>query len=78
MCNETGDRAACFHLARQYENAGQVKEAISFFARAQAYGQGIRLCKVLASNSSFAWRFSLARSRSETPDVRSSGFLSRR
>lgn len=38
-------RAACYHLARQYENVAQVKEAIHFFTRAQAYGNAIRICK---------------------------------
>ncbi|RXG62142.1 Intraflagellar transport protein [Armadillidium vulgare] len=33
------------HLARQYENVDQVKEAIHFFSRAQAYGNAIRICK---------------------------------
>ncbi|XP_076028823.1 intraflagellar transport protein rempA [Oratosquilla oratoria] len=45
IANETGDRAACYHLARQYENVNQVKEAIHFFTRAQAYGNAIRICK---------------------------------
>ncbi|MCL4124855.1 UNVERIFIED_CONTAM: hypothetical protein GTU68_025029 [Idotea baltica] len=45
IANETGDRAACYHLARQYENVDQVKEAIHFFSRAQAYGNAIRICK---------------------------------
>ncbi|XP_070580461.1 intraflagellar transport protein 140 homolog isoform X2 [Ptychodera flava] len=45
ICNETGDRAACYHLARQYENQDNVKDAIHFFTRAQAYSQAIRLCK---------------------------------
>ena len=46
MCNQTGNRAACYHVARQYENSGQFQEAINFFSRAQAYGNAIRLCKV--------------------------------
>lgn len=46
ICNETGDRAACYHLGRQYENQDQIKEAIHFFQRAQAFGNAIRLCKV--------------------------------
>ncbi|KAG0719814.1 Intraflagellar transport protein 140 [Chionoecetes opilio] len=45
IANETGDRAACYHLARQYENVAQVKEAIHFFTRAHAYGNAIRICK---------------------------------
>jgi len=46
VCNETNDRAACYHVARQYENTGQFEQAISFFSRAQAYGNAVRLCKV--------------------------------
>ena len=46
VCNDTGDKAACYYLARQYENQDQIKEAIHFFTRAQAFGGAIRLCKV--------------------------------
>ena len=46
ICNDTGDRAACYHLARQLENQDHIKEAIHFFQRAEAYGNAIRLCKV--------------------------------
>jgi len=46
VCNETNDRAACYHVARQYENSGHFEQAISFFSRAQAYGNAVRLCKV--------------------------------
>lgn len=45
VCNDTGDKAACYYLARQYENQEQIKEAIHFFTRAQAFGSAIRLCK---------------------------------
>lgn len=45
IANRSGDRAACYHLARQYENVNQVKEAIHFFTRAHAYGNAIRICK---------------------------------
>ncbi|XP_041473205.1 intraflagellar transport protein 140 homolog isoform X2 [Lytechinus variegatus] len=45
IANETGDRAACYHLARQHENQDNIKEAIHFFTRAQSYSQAIRLCK---------------------------------
>ena len=45
------DRAACYHLARQYENSDNIKEAIHFFSRAQAYGNAIRLCKVGAAGT---------------------------
>jgi len=46
VCNETGDRAACYHVARQFENLEQFEQAIHFFSRAQAYGNAIRLCRV--------------------------------
>ena len=45
ICNDTGDRAACYQLARTYENQDQPKESIHFYTRAQAYGNAIRLCK---------------------------------
>lgn len=45
IANETGDRAACYHLARQHELQEQYKEAVHFFTRAQAYSQAIRMCK---------------------------------
>lgn len=45
VCSQTGDRAACYHVARQFENNDQLQEAINFFTRAQAYGNAIRLCK---------------------------------
>ncbi|KAK7004477.1 intraflagellar transport protein 140 [Biomphalaria glabrata] len=45
ICDTTKDLAACYYLARQYENQGQIKEAIAFFQKAKAYGSAIRLCK---------------------------------
>ncbi|XP_053388212.1 LOW QUALITY PROTEIN: intraflagellar transport protein 140 homolog, partial [Mercenaria mercenaria] len=45
ICNETGDKAGCYHLARQLENQDHIKEAIHFFQRAEAFGNAIRLCK---------------------------------
>ncbi|XP_059152845.1 intraflagellar transport protein 140 homolog [Physella acuta] len=45
ICTTTNDRAACYYLARQYENQNQIKEAITFFQKAKAYGSAIRLCK---------------------------------
>ena len=46
ICNETGDRAACYQLARHYEMQGDIKQAINFFTRSETYGNAIRLCKV--------------------------------
>nr|CAB3255295.1 intraflagellar transport protein 140 homolog [Phallusia mammillata] len=45
VANETGDKAACYHLARQFENNDDIKQAIHFFTRAMAYGNAIRICK---------------------------------
>lgn len=46
IANTSGDRAACYHLARQYENMGRIQEAVHFFTRATAYANAIRMCKV--------------------------------
>ena len=35
IANASGDRAACYHLARQYENIDNITEAIHFFTKAQ-------------------------------------------
>ncbi|XP_054283383.1 intraflagellar transport protein 140 homolog [Macrosteles quadrilineatus] len=45
IANSSGDRAACYHLARQYENMGRIPEAIHFFTRATAFANAIRICK---------------------------------
>ncbi len=45
IANESGDRAACYHLARQYENVDDVAAAVHFFTKAAAYSNAIRLCK---------------------------------
>ncbi|XP_051876987.1 intraflagellar transport protein 140 homolog isoform X1 [Pristis pectinata] len=45
IANETGNHAASYHLARQYEARDDVKQAIHFYTRAQAYNNAIRLCK---------------------------------
>ncbi|GAB0089345.1 intraflagellar transport protein 140 homolog [Sergentomyia squamirostris] len=41
----SGDQAACYHLARHYENIGRPQEAIQFYTRAQTYGNAVRICK---------------------------------
>jgi hypothetical protein len=46
IANDTGNRAASYHLARQYEGHQEVKQAVHFYTRAQAYNNAIRLCKV--------------------------------
>lgn len=45
ICQQTGDKAACFHLGRQYEMNDEIKEAIHWFGRARAFGNAIRLCR---------------------------------
>ena len=45
IANSSGDKAACYHLARQYENIDNIHEAIHFFSKAQAYSNAIRICK---------------------------------
>ena len=60
ICNETGDRAACYHLARQYENTGDIQQAIHFFTRAQAYGNAIRLCRVRPSCKNFYFELAVS------------------
>uniref|UniRef100_A0A1A7WHH5 Intraflagellar transport 140 homolog n=1 Tax=Iconisemion striatum TaxID=60296 RepID=A0A1A7WHH5_9TELE len=45
IANDTGDRAASYHLARHYEGRDDIMQAVHFFTRAQAYNNAIRLCK---------------------------------
>lgn len=45
IANDTGDRAANYHMGRQYENKSDIKKAVHFFSRAQAYSHAIRICK---------------------------------
>lgn len=46
IANETGNWAASYHLARQYESQEEIKQAVHFYTRAQAFNNAIRLCKV--------------------------------
>ncbi|XP_076007585.1 intraflagellar transport protein 140 homolog [Genypterus blacodes] len=45
IANDTGDRAASYYLARHYEGHDDIKQAVHFYTRAQAYNNAIRLCK---------------------------------
>ncbi|XP_066914160.1 intraflagellar transport protein 140 homolog isoform X1 [Clytia hemisphaerica] len=45
LCDETGDKAASYHLARQFDNNDEINKAIHYFSRAQAYSNAIRLAK---------------------------------
>ena len=46
IASATGDKAACYFLARQNETMGKISEAVHFFSRAQAYSNAIRICRV--------------------------------
>ncbi|KAI4899556.1 hypothetical protein NFI96_017646 [Prochilodus magdalenae] len=45
IANETGNRAASYHVARQYEGQEKISQSVHFYTRAQAYNNAIRLCK---------------------------------
>ena len=45
LVDETNNRSAAFHLARQYEIKGDFNKAVTYFSRAHAYGSAIRLAK---------------------------------
>ncbi|XP_049758868.1 intraflagellar transport protein 140 homolog isoform X2 [Elephas maximus indicus] len=45
IANKTGNWAASYHLARQYESQEEVRQAVHFYTRAQAFNNAIRLCK---------------------------------
>nr|XP_051686227.1 intraflagellar transport protein 140 homolog isoform X2 [Oryctolagus cuniculus] len=45
VANETGNWAASYHLARQYESQEEVRQAVRFYAQAQAFNNAVRLCK---------------------------------
>ncbi|XP_055991192.1 intraflagellar transport protein 140 homolog [Sorex fumeus] len=45
IANKTGNCAASYHLARQYESQEEVRQAVHFYTRAQAFNNAIRLCK---------------------------------
>lgn len=42
----SGNRSACYHLARHYENqAARPTEAVQMYVRAQTYGNAVRICR---------------------------------
>lgn len=45
LAKTCGDRAACYHLARHYENIGSVPEAIQFYTKAETFGNAVRICR---------------------------------
>ena len=55
VANASGDRAACYHLARQYENIDNITEAIHFFTKAQV--KEICVCVHVSLLQAFFWTF---------------------
>lgn len=45
IARQSGDKSACYHLARHYENIGKNQEAIQFYTQAQTYGNAVRICR---------------------------------
>ncbi|KAF4520566.1 hypothetical protein B566_EDAN011119 [Ephemera danica] len=64
VASETGDKAACYHLARQLENSDNIMLSIQFFTKAQAYGNAIRLCKEQGADEQ-VWSLALMASPQE-------------
>lgn len=63
IARESGDKSACYHLARHYENIGKIQEAIQFYTRAQTYGNAVRICKENNLSNELWTVANLARSR---------------
>lgn len=45
IAKQCGDRAACYHLARHYENIERIPDAIQLYIKAQTYGNAVRICR---------------------------------
>jgi intraflagellar transport protein 140 len=45
LCEQSNDMGANYHLARQYEGMGRVREAVTFYTRAKRFNHGVRLAK---------------------------------
>ncbi|XP_022916343.2 intraflagellar transport protein 140 homolog [Onthophagus taurus] len=45
LARRSNDKAAFYHMARHYETIGNIEEAVSFFIKANAYSNAVRLCK---------------------------------
>ncbi|KHJ40698.1 tetratricopeptide repeat protein [Trichuris suis] len=45
VAKESGNRAACYQLAKYYEAKGDYNEAVHFFSLSEAYKSAIRICK---------------------------------
>ncbi|KAI5750172.1 hypothetical protein M8J76_013408 [Diaphorina citri] len=64
LANASGDTAAAYHLARQYENSGQFDEAIHFYSVAGSCGNAVRLCKEQALDDQL-WNLAISAEPSE-------------
>ena len=47
VANSSNDPAACYQLARYYENMNQIENAVEFFIKSHVYANAIRICKVM-------------------------------
>lgn len=45
IARQSNDHAACYHLARHYENIGKIQDSIQFYTKAQTYANAVRICK---------------------------------
>lgn len=45
LCSDTGNKAACYHMARYFEKKGDYKQAIAYFQQASAISNAMRLCR---------------------------------
>ncbi|GJQ73669.1 putative intraflagellar transport protein 140 [Trypoxylus dichotomus] len=45
LARKGNDKAAFYHMARHYETIGNFEEAVSFFTKANAYSNAVRICK---------------------------------
>lgn len=51
VVDQSGDRAAAFHLALHLESLGDFNDAVHYFGTAGAYSNAIRLAKVANTQS---------------------------
>ena len=61
LCSDTGNKVACYHMARCFEKKGDFKQAIALFQRASAISNAMWLCRVWLKNSHHVERFSSIR-----------------
>ncbi|VDP24836.1 unnamed protein product [Onchocerca flexuosa] len=47
IANSSDDKASCYHLGRYFETHGDPNMAVTFFTKAHAYSNALRLARVL-------------------------------